>query len=421
MPSCLTLTLPPRFGSSEVEVDSKRFSIGRTPENDLVIDDTTLSRRHVLIENFDGVFNLSDCGSSNGTLINGRPVTGPVKLRDWDVLTFGGVSDIVVRIHDETQPTQVAIQTPALIAPSMNNPGAVSYRSVAHRPGAAAASNRFSFSGPVIAAAAAVVILLVAGLVLLANKDSSTNRISKVPLNRRQPVSENDNDNDNSNRASLPTPSQAPPESNSNDSPDPGNMPGPAEFSPIEGYASRVLSSISAREPHPVLTESPLREINAQVQRYHGSPTLREELQAMKRALPQVSAIAKSNGVRTPLAVYATLARIDKGGGRGDPVQVAGQITAALSRTRAQFGDELANDSLLWVASLEEGPGLEVKIHNLSGRVNDSVTAIRSIWYLRDQHVIRSETYDFVLRFIAIGVISQDPQKFGIAADPLTF
>jgi hypothetical protein len=141
----------------------------------------------------------------------------------------------------------------------------------------------------------------------------------------------------------------------------------------------------------------------------------------MRRAFPQVSAIAKNNGVRTPLAVYVTLARIDKDGGRGDPAAVAAQLTGALSRTRSKFGDELANDSLLWVASLEEGPGLEVKLHTLSGRVTDSATAIRSIWYLHDHHIISSDTYDLVLRFIAIGVISQNPQKFGIAAEPLTF
>src|SRR6266436_8702788 len=102
MPTRLTLTLPPTLGSETVEVDTKRFSIGRTPENDLVIEDTSLSRRHALIENFEGRFNLSDCGSSNGTLVNGRPVTGMIELCDWDVLVFGGVGDIVVRIQDET-------------------------------------------------------------------------------------------------------------------------------------------------------------------------------------------------------------------------------------------------------------------------------------------------------------------------------
>src|SRR2546425_13029730 len=100
--SRLTLTLPPTLGSEKVEVDTKRFTIGRTPENDLVIEDTSLSRRHALIENFEGRFNLSDCGSSNGTFINGRPVTALTALSDWDVLTFGGVGDILVRIEDDS-------------------------------------------------------------------------------------------------------------------------------------------------------------------------------------------------------------------------------------------------------------------------------------------------------------------------------
>src|SRR5437660_578692 len=102
MSTRLTLTLPPTLGSETVEVDTKRFSIGRTPENDLVIEDTSLSRRHALIENFEGRFNLSDCGSSNGTFINGTPVTALTELSDWDVLTFGGVGDILVRIDDES-------------------------------------------------------------------------------------------------------------------------------------------------------------------------------------------------------------------------------------------------------------------------------------------------------------------------------
>src|SRR5712691_6050554 len=102
MSTRLTLTLPPALGNQTIEVDTKRFTIGRTPENDLVIEDTSLSRRHALIENFEGRFNLSDCGSSNGTFVNGRPVTALTELSDWDVLTFGGIGDILVRIDDHS-------------------------------------------------------------------------------------------------------------------------------------------------------------------------------------------------------------------------------------------------------------------------------------------------------------------------------
>src|SRR3989442_15295001 len=73
----------------------------------LVIEDTSLSRRHALIENFEGRFNLSDCGSSNGTFVNGNSITALTELSDWDVLTFGGVGDILVRIDSGTHASGV--------------------------------------------------------------------------------------------------------------------------------------------------------------------------------------------------------------------------------------------------------------------------------------------------------------------------
>lgn len=415
----LTLTLPPGFGSEEVEVDTKRFSIGRTPENDLVIDDSSLSRRHAIIENLDGIFRLSDCGSSNGTLINGRPVTTLAELCDWDVLTFGGVGDIVVRLQEDAQPAPAGFQRASANATAKASagysPGALPQRAPARHQRTAGSAQTW-FSGPVIAAAAALVIVLVAGLILLATSGSNSN--GKPKPNLRQQETPNDNDdgnnndsnNDNNKLTSSPAPSESVPEPSGE----------PADLSIIEAYASKVLIGIS-KDQNPVVTAKPRSEINAQVQRYKGSSSVRDELQALKRAMPQVSAAAKSNGVRPPLLAYSTLARIDKDGGRGDPAQVAAQLSPALAKMRVLFGDELANDALLSVAALEEGPGLQMRITKLSGRVPDSVTTIRSIWYLHDHQVISSDTYDFVLRFLALGVIAQDPQKFGIKAEPLTF
>ncbi len=55
--------------AQRVSVGSSRFTIGRLPENDLCLDDTNLSRRHAIIESFDGLVHLSDCGSQNGTYV----------------------------------------------------------------------------------------------------------------------------------------------------------------------------------------------------------------------------------------------------------------------------------------------------------------------------------------------------------------
>jgi len=386
------------LGNQTIEVDTKRFSIGRTPENDLVIEDTSLSRRHALIENFEGRFNLSDCGSSNGTFVNGRPVTALTELSDWDVLTFGGVGDILVRIELGTHASGVQ---QAGGVPIIANP--------------ITAANQSWLSGPVIAVGSAVIIILITVIALLIGHNSNSPGGSKPVITKKTPAII-----DNENDASTPNVT-APPPSISDSSHINSGSPESNELSMIETYASRVLSGIS-KDTHHVLTEKPLAEINAQVQHYKGSSTLRDELQAMKRSLPQVSATAKTNGVRTALAVYATLAQMDKDGGRGDPGQVAATVCQSLSRTRAMFGDEqIANDTLLWVASLEEGPSLQSKITRFSGRVSDSPSTIRTIWYLHDHQVINDQTHNFVLRFLAIGVIAQNPQKFGIAAEPLTF
>jgi pSer/pThr/pTyr-binding forkhead associated (FHA) protein len=40
--------------SQEVRVESKRFTVGRSIDDDLFIDDPALSRRHALIEIADG-------------------------------------------------------------------------------------------------------------------------------------------------------------------------------------------------------------------------------------------------------------------------------------------------------------------------------------------------------------------------------
>jgi predicted component of type VI protein secretion system len=416
----LTLTLTPSFGSTEVEVTSKRFSIGRTQENDLALDNTTLSRRHALIEDYDGVFYLSDCGSSNGTLINGKAVTGARELHDWDVLTFGGVGDIVVRLRSEVQPDEPV----AMPAAQSNAGGAVKYSNYAapqNQPTTTATTAQLSWlSAPVIAASAAVLILLVAGVALLITGFRSDSRInSRVGIGKKQPPRlEYD---DNRQATDSPTPIEIVP------TPDPGDTnprnsedTGAGDLASIEASASKVLTGIS-RDTHPVLTEKPLREIDAQIQRYRNSPaSLRDGLRAMKRDMLAVSATAKSNGLKPPLAIYATLARMDTDGGRGEPAQVAAQICPELGKMRRIFGDELANDSLLTLAALEEGASLQFRITKLAGRVNDSPTTIRSIWYLREHQVISDDTYRFVLRFIAIGVISQNPQKFGIAAEPLT-
>jgi pSer/pThr/pTyr-binding forkhead associated (FHA) protein len=62
-------------------------SVGRLPDNDITIDDPTVSRRHcAIMVHSDLTCELHDVASKNGTLLNGRKMQGPARLRDGDEL-----------------------------------------------------------------------------------------------------------------------------------------------------------------------------------------------------------------------------------------------------------------------------------------------------------------------------------------------
>jgi hypothetical protein len=62
-------------------------TIGRMPDNDVVIADPYISRRHcaILVHAGDGC-EVHDFASKNGTLVNGQKIGGPTPLRSGDEL-----------------------------------------------------------------------------------------------------------------------------------------------------------------------------------------------------------------------------------------------------------------------------------------------------------------------------------------------
>lgn len=68
----------------------KVVSIGRDPNNDVVIDDPLVSRHHLqIIQNENGTIMLEDSGSTNGTYVNGQRISGRVRLFAKDVVKIG--------------------------------------------------------------------------------------------------------------------------------------------------------------------------------------------------------------------------------------------------------------------------------------------------------------------------------------------
>jgi pSer/pThr/pTyr-binding forkhead associated (FHA) protein len=75
-------------GSRAIELTADSFTIGRKADNDLPIDDHTVSSRHAKIVRVQSVYFLEDLKSTNGTAVNGKPVER-AQLHDADVITIG--------------------------------------------------------------------------------------------------------------------------------------------------------------------------------------------------------------------------------------------------------------------------------------------------------------------------------------------
>jgi sigma-B regulation protein RsbU (phosphoserine phosphatase) len=72
-------------------------TVGRSSECDLVIEDSTVSRRHAQIEVVDeAVAKLTDLGSHNGTTVNGYAITASTGLKSGDIVSFGRVQFRIV-------------------------------------------------------------------------------------------------------------------------------------------------------------------------------------------------------------------------------------------------------------------------------------------------------------------------------------
>jgi hypothetical protein len=75
------------------------WTIGRSQENDIVVSDPNVSRRHARLSRADNGFVVEDLGSTNGTLLDGAPIDRE-RIESGDELTFGQITARFVRRID---------------------------------------------------------------------------------------------------------------------------------------------------------------------------------------------------------------------------------------------------------------------------------------------------------------------------------
>ncbi|HUW02143.1 MAG TPA: FHA domain-containing protein [Acidimicrobiales bacterium] len=98
LPHALLLVVSGDQRGEILTMDNSPAIVGRVADADVMIDDTTVSRRHAILRHGPDGLEVEDLGSSNGTTMNGNPMTGSFHLIDGDLVGFGSATVLVKRI-----------------------------------------------------------------------------------------------------------------------------------------------------------------------------------------------------------------------------------------------------------------------------------------------------------------------------------
>ncbi|MDA0837820.1 MAG: serine/threonine-protein kinase [Planctomycetota bacterium] len=106
--------LVPLEGSLQHDIslpNGKTISLGRSPENHVVISDSTISRIHCYFTHGKDGYTVQDNKSSNGTFVNGKQVHETVQIRNGDLVRMGSLK---FQFKKEEPDTKMAARTQPL-------------------------------------------------------------------------------------------------------------------------------------------------------------------------------------------------------------------------------------------------------------------------------------------------------------------
>jgi len=86
----LPYAIYPLIKRTDTDSPDHSFTIGRTKNNDMSMQDMAISKTHAVIRCSNGAFYIEDRGSTNGSRLNGLRLTQkPEKLKDRDIIELG--------------------------------------------------------------------------------------------------------------------------------------------------------------------------------------------------------------------------------------------------------------------------------------------------------------------------------------------
>ena len=87
-PGTIRITDGPLAGQT-LMLSGAPVTFGRAPDNTIIINDDFASSHHARISAKNGAWMLEDLGSTNGTIVDGSRMTGPIQLAIGTRITIG--------------------------------------------------------------------------------------------------------------------------------------------------------------------------------------------------------------------------------------------------------------------------------------------------------------------------------------------
>ena len=94
--------LQPNLATLKIKAEGPLITLGRATECTVPIKDRYLSRKHAELQFASGEWLVRDCGSVNGTLLNGAKILAPTPLHPKDRIVLGD-SEVILEPTDSSQ------------------------------------------------------------------------------------------------------------------------------------------------------------------------------------------------------------------------------------------------------------------------------------------------------------------------------
>ncbi|MGV1010611.1 MAG: FHA domain-containing protein [Dermatophilaceae bacterium] len=91
---CLVVLAPEALRGRRIERSRGELIVGRGEAADVRLDDPYVSRSHAVVRRLGSHVVVEDLGSTGGTRVNGRPLSGATPLASGDVVRFADVETV---------------------------------------------------------------------------------------------------------------------------------------------------------------------------------------------------------------------------------------------------------------------------------------------------------------------------------------